>query len=147
MGLVKTAYDISRKQVFYCRANDTLAEVARKLHKNNVGSILVKGNGDSIGLITVNDMLRHMHKNMDTLAYRAKDIMSSPLITVSRDIEIDNLVEMFNKHKVSRMVLKDNDGCICGVVRDIAVYKYMTFFKYDKQIGKMFARDHLHKLY
>jgi hypothetical protein len=45
------------------------------------------------------------------------------------------------------MVLEDTKGNIVGVVRDIAVFKYMTFYKYDREVRKRFARDYLHKLY
>ena len=73
--------------------------------------------------------------------------MSSPIITANKDLEINRLVDEFNKHKVSRMVLINKENKVVGIVRDIAVYKYMTFYKYDREVRKRFARDYLHKLY
>ena len=46
--------------------------------------------------------------------------MSSPVITVSKDLEIDELVDAFNKYKVSRIVLVDNKKKVVGIVRDSA---------------------------
>lgn len=145
MAFVKKAYDISRKKVYFCSASDSLSKIARIMYKNNIGSILVKENAN-LGIITTNDLLRQMSKNRDSKKITAKNIMSFPVITASKDLEIDELVDKFNRHKVSRMVLLDKNK-IVGVVRDIAVYKYMTFFKYDHQARNMFARDYLHKLY
>jgi predicted transcriptional regulator len=91
--------------------------------------------------------LRQVSKNADSDKVRAKEIMSSPVRTAAKDLEIDELVEEFNKYKVSRMVLLDKKGVISGVVRDIAVYKYFTFFKYDEDIRKRFSKEYLERLY
>lgn len=147
MSFIKTAYDISRKQVFFCNASDPLTKVAEILYSNNVGSILVKDKEDVKGIITVNDMLKQISRKRDTETTRAREIMSSPVVTANKNLEIDELVEKFNKHKVSRMVLTDDKERIVGVVRDIAVFKYMTFFKYEKDARNMFSKDYLHKLY
>ena len=45
------------------------------------------------------------------------------------------------------MVLTNKKGDVVGVVRDIAVYKYFTFFKFDAEVKKMFAEDYIHSLY
>ena len=58
-----------------------------------------------------------------------------------------NLVDEFNKHKVSRMVLVNDKNKVVGIVRDIAVFKYMTFYKYDREVKKRFARDYSQRLY
>ena len=117
------------------------------MHMNNIGSVIVK-DGDLIkGIITVNELLRQMAKNKNAKKTFAKDIMASPVITTSKDMEIDKLVDQFNKHKVSRMVLVNDKNKVVGIVRDIAVFKYMTFYKYDRDVRKRFADVYLHKLY
>ena len=88
-----------------------------------------------------------METNKNAEITKAKEVMSSPVITAQWDLEVDNLVDLFNKHKVSRMVLLDNQKKIVGVVRDIAVFKYMTFYKYDEDVRKRFAKDYLRQLY
>ena len=147
MGFVKKAYDIARKEVFFCNADDLLVNVARLMHSKNIGSVIVKKDDAIVGIITVNDMLRHLERNADSAKTKASQIMSSPLRVASKDLEVDELVDEFNKHKVSRMVLVDKDNKVVGVVRDIAVFKYLTFYKYDKEVQKRFARDYMHKLY
>jgi predicted transcriptional regulator len=147
MSYVKTAYDIARKTVFFCLPDEKIKEIARQMHTNNIGSILVCSGKGVDGIITVNDMLRQVARNVDSDKVLAKDIMSSPVRKVNKDLEIDELVEEFNRHKVSRMVLVDDKDNVVGVVRDIAVYKYFTFFKYDDQVRQKFASEYLRKLY
>ena len=147
MSFVKTAFDIARKKVYFCEVSDNIAEVAKKLHTNNIGSIIVKDDDLIKGIITVNDLLRQMEKNRDPYKTKAQDVMSSPVIMVNKDMEIDELVDVFNQHQVSRMVLRDDKNKVVGVVRDIAVYKYMTFYKFDKDARKRFATDYLRELY
>ena len=147
MTFVKLAYDISRKKVFFCNTNESLANVAKKMHKNNIGSIIVRKDEAIHGIITINDLLKQVAKNTDQDNIMAKNIMSSPVITVSKDLEVDELVDNFNKYKVSRMVLKDDKNKVVGIVRDIAVYKYLTFFKYDKEAKNRFGTNYLRELY
>jgi predicted transcriptional regulator len=147
VSFVKTAYDIARKKVFFCKPKDPIKDVAKILHENNIGSILVRDEKTIKGIITVNDLLRQMSKNKDPVRTRAEEIMSSPVRTADMDLEIDELVEEFNKHKVSRMILTNSKGEVVGVVRDIAVYKYYTFFKYDKEAKKKFNQDYANRMY
>ncbi|MCM2325549.1 MAG: CBS domain-containing protein [Candidatus Woesearchaeota archaeon] len=147
MSFVKKAYDIARKKVFFCDVKDYLPKVAEKMHLNNIGSILVREKDDVVGIITVNDMLRQISKKSDLPMMMAGQIMSSPVVMVDKDLEIEELVKAFNDNKVSRMVLIDKKEKVVGVVRDIAVYKYLTFYKMDEHVRDMFARDHLHRLY
>ncbi len=142
MSFVKKAYDISRKQVFFCRPAQPITEIAEIMYKNKIGSILVKEGESLKGIITVNDLLRQIAKKSDPEKTLARDVMSSPVITASKDLEIDELVDVFKTQRVSRMVLLDNKNCVVGVVRDIAVYKYLTFFKYDKEAREVFGREY-----
>ncbi len=147
LGFVKRAYDISRKKVYFCEHNDKLADVAWKMHTNNIGSIIVRKNDKPVGIITVNELLRQMSSNQDPVKTNASQIMSSPIITASQNLEIDELVDAFNKHKVSRMVLTNDRSDIVAIVRDIAVFKYMTFYKYDRDVKKRWAQSYMNKLY
>jgi predicted transcriptional regulator len=147
MVFIKTASDISRKKVFFCDVSTPLTKVADMMHINNIGSVIVN-EGDVVkGITTVNGLLKHMSKNRTAADTRVDQIMSSPVITANKDLEIDKLVDEFNKHKVSRMVLVDNKNKVVGIVRDIAVYKYMTFCKYDKEAKKRFANDYYNRSY
>jgi len=147
MSFVKTAYDLARKQVFFCRTTDKLSRVAERMHKKNIGSILVKKGDVLKGIITVNDILRQISSKRLSKDTLAKDVMSSPVIVVNKDLEVDDLVDEFNKHKVSRMVLINKKNEIVGVVRDIAAYKYLTFFKYDREARERFSKNYLRELY
>jgi predicted transcriptional regulator len=147
MSFVKKAYDLSRKQVYFCNRSDTLDKVARIMHLNNIGSILVGNNEEVHGIITSNDLLRQIAINSNQKETTANDIMSSPVIKISKNMEIDNLYEHFNKHKVSRLILTNDSDKIVGVVRDIAVFKCMSFNKFDTEARNRFANDYVRKLY
>jgi len=147
MVFTKRAYDISRKKVFFCNTTDSLNSVADKMHMNNIGSILVKKGGSIKGIITVNDMMRTMSKNKEPKTTLAEDIMSYPVVTISKDTEVDELAEKFTKEKVSRMVLVDSRDNVVGIVRDIAVYKCISLNKYNIEAKKRFGEDYSRPLY
>ena len=52
MAFIKRAYDISRKKVFTCKTAMPLTNVAEIMHKNSVGSVIVKEGDEVKGIIT-----------------------------------------------------------------------------------------------
>lgn len=137
----KTAYDISRKKVYFCSDKDLVPKVADTFQKNNIGSILVNNKyGKTVGIVTVGDILRLISKKPDFAETKAGEIMSSPIVSVHKDTPIDKLVNDFEKGKATRLVLTKDTGEYVGVVRDIAAFKYIAFVAFDKEAKERFGR-------
>ena len=147
MTFVKKAYDIARKKVFFCEANETLSNVARRFYTNNIGSIIVKDGEQIKGIITVNDLLRQYPNREHPKMLFAKNIMSRPVVTANKDTDLEELAEMFDEQGVSRLILLDDKKKVVGVVRDIALYKCLKFHRYDKKTRDVFGRNYFNKLY
>ena len=117
--------------------NPSALDVAKLMAKHRIGSIVViEGNNNNkpVGMITERDIIKKVaaqNKSADQVAVR--DIMSSPLITVTSIDSIDTAAQTIAENKVKRLVVVEQDGSMVGVlsVSDIA-----------KKLAKILTEDY-----
>ena len=95
-----------------------------------------------VGLITVGDILRFLHRHGSVIHLHAKDIMSSPVIYTSADTELEACEAFFAKNKITRLVLKDHDGNIVGVLRKKIFESSLPFAKLDRHVREEHEQRH-----
>src|SRR4029453_9131573 len=95
-------------------------DVAVLLLENDCGAIPVvesKDTGRPVGIVTDRDIaLRAVAAGRNALALRVVDCMTTPGKTVSRDMSLEECVDMMEGNKVRRMVVVDDSGGVCGIV-------------------------------
>lgn len=138
MGKVKKAYDLSRKNLYFCSKNDRLTTIANLMHSENIGSVLVRDKNRIIGIITVNNLLREMSANKKPYDIKAHEIMSYPVVTAHKDTEIDDLMKKFDLHTVSRLVLVDDMNKPVGVVKNKIIERYSAICKYNDNLRRAY---------
>ena len=107
--------DLSQN-IQYVSANSTIAEVAAKMANNKTGSVLVQDGFEYIGVITERDILRKLlAMNKDPKKTMAKDVMSSPVITIDSDEDLELASDKMAKHSIRRLYITEN-GRITGKV-------------------------------
>ena len=83
MSGIILARDIMAKNVKTVRTDDSAHDAVVKMNKFDVGSVIVTNNNRPVGIITSKNILnRIVEPRLDASTVRAKDIMSSPLITI-----------------------------------------------------------------
>ncbi len=104
-----------------------LAKVARLMADHNVGSIPVVENASSkkvIGMVTDRDIaIRAVAQGKNPVQMQAQEVMSSQVVTVKQDDDIQNVTKVMEQHQVRRVPVVDETGMICGMVAqaDIAL--------------------------
>jgi CBS domain-containing protein len=97
-------------------------KTAQMMSEDKLGCIVVTGkNGKAIGIITESDLVKRvLAKNLKASKLTAKEVMSTPLITVDPDEILTETARRMNKLKVRRMgvIYKEN---LVGIIssRDI----------------------------
>lgn len=96
----------------------SLMDVTSLIIKNEVGSaIVVDSEKKPIGIITERDLLKNIYvsgKFPKDIA--AKDIMSSPVITVKTIDSVETASAVMTKNKIKRLVVLEQDGSLAGVL-------------------------------
>ena len=107
---------IMRSRVVFCAESTSLKKVAEKMLSENVGSILVRRGEDSVGIITINDLVRAALKQFDFEETVASQIMSSPLETCKSDENLDQVMKKFESSGRTRLVVMQS-GRAVGVLK------------------------------
>ncbi len=97
-------------------AGASVFEAVQEMVEANVGSLLVTDGGDIVGIVTERDYLRRV-----TLEGRTDretpvgEIMSSPLVVVTRETEIDECMAIMTDRRIRHLPVVE-DGEVVGVV-------------------------------
>ena len=108
-----------------CCARDTrLPEVAKMMVDNDCGEIPVLENKIPVGVVTDRDIVcRIVAKSINPLESTAADCMSTPVVTVPPDLDLEACSRLMEEKRIRRVPVVDENGAYCGIVAlaDIAL--------------------------
>ena len=112
------ARDIMSTNPACCGPETSLQDVARLMVDHDCGEIpVVDRDNRPVGVITDRDITcRAVAQGQNPLELRARDCMSSPVVTATADIEVDECCRKMEDHLIRRLPIVDNDGRCCGMV-------------------------------
>ena len=85
-------------------ANSSVANAAKLMKKNDIGSLIVVDKKRPIGIITERDiLLKVIAKDFSPKSKRVKTIMSSPLITIPPNTDVADAARKMAKLKIRRL--------------------------------------------
>jgi CBS domain-containing protein len=115
--------DIMAKNVKTVRTDDSAHDAVVKMNKFDVGSVIVTNNNRAVGIITSKNILsRIVESRLDASTVRAKDIMSSPLITIEPDAPIEDAAKLMAQKRIKKIAVIDKDKII-GVISTSDIVK------------------------
>jgi CBS domain-containing protein len=95
----------------------TVANAAKAMCHDEVGSVIIVDNSKPIGIVTEEDIAcKVVAKDLKPSTVQVKEIMSTPLITVSADKTVGDAAHMMVKHKVRRLPVIDAKKKVIGIV-------------------------------
>lgn len=108
--------DVMSKAVKTVRPNSTINEVVRKMNKFEIGSIIVADGKKPVGIITERDILRRvLEVTMASEAMKAKEIMSSPILTIESQATTEEAATLMNSKRIKKIPVLE-DGKLVGIV-------------------------------
>jgi CBS domain-containing protein len=108
--------DVMETDVKTVRPDSSVMEAIQKMNKFDVGSIVVVQEKRPVGIITERDILRKIvESELDPVTVRARQIMSSPIVTIREDLAIEEAAKIMTTRKIKKIpVVKD--GKLIGIV-------------------------------
>ncbi|WP_457549533.1 CBS domain-containing protein, partial [Archaeoglobus sp.] len=111
--------DLISKKLVYCSPKTKIAEAAKIMHENRVGSIVIIENGKPVGIFTQKDLIRIVASNVP-LDDEISKYMSSPVIEIDADATVMDAYLAMTSSGINHIVVVSN-GDVKGVIstRDI----------------------------
>ena len=94
-----------------------VAEVARLMQQENVGSVPVVEDGRLVGTITDRDItIRVVAEGRDPQSTSVGDVASRDLVTIDPQQNLDEALRLMAQHQVRRLPVVEEDGRLVGIV-------------------------------
>lgn len=119
-----TVGDIATFPVYTISKNQTVEEAAKEMDLRGIGSIVVVNSSNNpVGMITERDIVtKVVARGLDPKKVAVEEIMSSPLITVDYNKDLERALDAMRLHKIHKLGVMKNDKLV-GIIseRDIAL--------------------------
>lgn len=114
-------------------ADTPVREIAAVLLDESIGSVVV---GSADGIVTKTDLLAGI--KADRLGVPVSELMTSPVVTVSRDADVQTAIDRMDEYEIKRLVVEDGAEAV-GVVSTTDIRRAFAT-EVDSVIG-MFAGE------
>jgi CBS domain-containing protein len=109
--------DVMTKAVIAVDLNTKVANCAKLMAKKGVSCTVITQSNAPIGIVTERDLVSKVLADaIDPNNVLVRDIMSTPLITVSPNATVPEASAMMAEYRVRRLVVVDRSGAMVGIV-------------------------------
>jgi len=112
--------DIMTPDPACCTPDTALQRVAELMVENDCGEIPVVESAASmkpVGVVTDRDIVcRTVAKGINPLGLTAADCMTTPCVTVTPDVSLDECCRVLEENQIRRVPVVDASGVCCGIV-------------------------------
>ncbi|MEM2281098.1 MAG: CBS domain-containing protein [Candidatus Bathyarchaeia archaeon] len=109
--------DVMTRDVRVVRPDSSVKEVVAVMNKFDIGSVVVVQGDRPVGIITERDILRRIVEPClapETLT--ARQIMTSPVVTIDENASINEAAKLMAKKRVKRLLVTGNDDKLVGII-------------------------------
>jgi CBS domain-containing protein/acyl dehydratase len=101
----------------------TAREAASRLYESGIGSLVVRRDGDAVGIVTDDDVTQIVAEGGDPEATTVEEVMANPIVSIGPDATIEAAAEAMREHTIKRLPVVE-DGEVVGIVTttDLASY-------------------------
>ena len=134
MVLVK---DVMSKDVKVVQPNSRVREVVANMNKFNIGSIVVVQGDKPVGVISERDILRRVVEPcLSPEALTARQVMTSPVVTINETASIEEAAKLMAKKKVRKIPVMNEQKLVGIVTFTDIVNKVLTTISILEELTK-----------
>ena len=121
---MSTLMEVMTKNIKTASGDTTVADAARRMRDERMGSLLVEDQGDLVGIVTDTDIVRRaVAEKKDLTNLTLANIMTTPLASIESMMSVHDAQDMMADFGIRHLVVRAA-GQIVGLVsaRDLLVY-------------------------
>jgi CBS domain-containing protein len=111
--------DVMTSSPEMCTTSDTIAECAQLMAQRDIGMVPICESRDTrrlVGCLTDRDIVVRVVAEERALATPVTDVMTSALITVRADDDVEYARELMEEHQIRRLCVVDEYQSLIGIV-------------------------------
>jgi CBS domain-containing protein len=111
--------DVMTSQPDFCTTNDTVVDCAQLMAQRDVGMVPICESQDTrrlVGCLTDRDIAVRVVAEQKEHATPIADVMSTNVITVRPDEDIEHARALMEEHQIRRLLVTDEHGSLIGVI-------------------------------
>jgi predicted transcriptional regulator len=114
--LIPKVKSVMSKPVLTVKADASVMEATELMLTHAVGSVIVSLNDEPLGIFTRRDLINKvLVKKLDVDQTKVLEVMSTPIISISPDDDLERAVELMKRNNVTRLGVLKN-GKLVGIV-------------------------------
>lgn len=118
--------DIMSSPVITIEGDASIRDSSLTMIDRRIGSIIVTERDKPLGIVTERDLVeRVVAPCKDPNRTKIKEIMSTPLITTSKETGILDAMRKMRAHDISRLVVME-DGTLTGIISERDIIRAVT---------------------
>ncbi len=115
----------SKERLIVLEPTVSLMEAAERMVHEQVGSVIVAKEGIPVGIVTEKDIVRVAQQNKDLSKILLNEIMSFPVITISKEQPVEKAAEIMYRNRIHHLVVIDEKtGVLEGILSSFDILKF-----------------------
>lgn len=106
---------VMTNNVITASTEDTVASVASVMATRSIGSVIIMEKMKAVGILTENDIVKLASQNKNLKTFKARDAMSTPLLTVNPNAGLEEAVKSMVRNRIKKLPVTI-DGRIVGII-------------------------------
>ena len=113
-------------RVITCKPDETVADAARKMAENDVGSVVVVDEkGLIIGILTEGDIVRRVvAKGLDPSRTLVKHVMTPNPITIYEDAPLSAAADLMSRKRIGHLPVINKEEKLVGIITRSDIIRY-----------------------
>jgi CBS domain-containing protein len=108
---------LCRRGVVTVNQGATIKEVVKVMEERNVGSVIVVGGGETVGIVTDRDiLLRVVNKGLNPEKSLVDEVMTKEVVTLREGMGLFEALEQVKRRSIRRFPLADARGNLKGII-------------------------------
>lgn len=109
--------DLARENVVSASPDESVQELAERMHEESVGSIVITNDTEPVGIVTDRDLTtRVLAEGEGPDDHTAEDVMTTDLCMAKSDTGFYQAAEMMSENGVRRLPVCNDDDELVGII-------------------------------
>jgi CBS domain-containing protein len=111
--------DLARSEVVTAGPDTSVAALAARMDRENVGSVVISEGDTPVGIVTDRDLtIRVLGQKADPATQKAENVMSENLVTAEANVGFYQAADLMAAHGIRRLPITNGDTLVGMITAD-----------------------------